>query len=124
MSSSPPPLGAPLPSSNASARVDFRPDVDGGAIAAATVATVATPASSLVFFALAASLILWLMNCRSLPGLWYACVLSPTNANRDLYRGVMCAICAAAAADYRIGETYTERGALEFPGSARRGERN
>jgi hypothetical protein len=36
----------------------------------------------------------------------------------------MCAICAAAAADDRIGETYTERGALEFPGSARRGERN
>jgi hypothetical protein len=34
------------------------------------------------------------------------------------------AVVAAAAADDRIGETYTERGALEFPGSARRGERN
>lgn len=123
-SSSPPPLGALSPSPNPSdfRVVDFR--VAGGAMAAAMPATLgaASPVAVGASDALAASFILWLMNCRSFPGLWYACVLSPTNANSDLDRGVMCCCCAAAA-DERIGETYTERGALEFPGSARRGDR-
>ena len=93
------------------------------AIPATPASTAVIVVSSDLFVSAAAAAIRWFMNPKSLPGLWYACVLSPTNAKRDLLRGVMCAICAAAAVAPRMGETYTLRGVLEFPGSALRGER-